>query len=94
MAAPDISHIRMEKDFKNESENSVPAKPDGQQNSDNSNPIGLNFQIIRTPPGIMLIINIVSIEYIANKHTLKLNHYILTFRIFSKLSIKTPERLF
>ena len=51
----------MENDFKKESENGIPTKSDGQQNSGNSTPIGLNFQIIMTPPGIMLIINIVSI---------------------------------
>ena len=56
-----ISHTRMEDDFKKESENGLPTKSDGQQNSGNSTPIGLNFQIIMTPPGIMLIINIVSI---------------------------------
>ena len=51
----------MENDFKKESENGVPTKSDGQQNSGNSTPVELNFQIIMTPPGIMLIVNIVSI---------------------------------
>ena len=51
----------MENDFTKESENGAPTKSDG-QNSGNSAPIALNFQIIMTPPGIMLIVNIVSIE--------------------------------
>ena len=47
---------------KKESGNGAPTKSDGQQNPVNSTPIGLNFQIIMTPPGIMLIVNIVGIE--------------------------------
>ena len=57
-----ISHIRMENDFEKKSGNGAPTKSDGQQNPGNSTPIGLNFQMIMTPPGIMLIVNIVSIE--------------------------------
>ena len=45
-----------------ESGNGAPTNYDVQQNTGNSTPIELNFQIIMMPPGIMLIINIVSIE--------------------------------
>ena len=51
----------MEND-KKESGNGAPTNYDVQQNTGNSTPIELNFQIIMAPPGIMLIINIVSIE--------------------------------
>ena len=51
----------MANDVRKESENDAPTNSDG-QNSGNSDPIALNFQIIMTPPGIMLIVNIVSIE--------------------------------
>ena len=51
----------MENDFRKESKNGAPTKSDG-QNSGNSAPNAMNFQIITTAPGIMLIVNIVSIK--------------------------------